>query len=92
MQRADENKCFSLWKDIFAGVPQGSLLDAFLFNIYINDKFIFVHAAFLGNYADNTTLYSIQNNPKTNQTILNYNFTTLQNGFIKIQVNSSSCV
>ena len=47
---------------------------------YINDIFLFVDTAFLGNYGD-TTLYSIQNNPKSNQAIINYNFTTLQKWF-----------
>ena len=73
MQRTGINH--SLWKDIIAGIPQGSI------GQYVNDIFIFVDTAFLGNYADDTALYSIQNNPKSNQAILNYNFTTLQKWF-----------
>ena len=36
---------------------------------------------FLGNYADDITLYSMQSNRKSNQAILSYNFTTLQKQF-----------
>ena len=45
--------------------------------IYINNIFLFVDTAFLENYTDGTTLYSIQKNPKGNQAFLNYNFTSL---------------
>ena len=83
LQRTGVNNSFSLWKDIIAGVPQGSILGPLLFNIYINDIFICVDTAFLGNYVDDTTLYSIQNNPKSNQPILNYNFTTLQKWYLQ---------
>ena len=78
LQRTAVKNSFSPWKDIIAGVPQGSILGPLLFHICINNIFLFVDTAFLGNYADDTTLYSIQNNPKSNQEILNYNFTTLQ--------------
>ena len=59
LQRTNVNNNFSLWKDIFAGVPQGSILGPLLFNIYINDIFLFVDNAQLCNYADDTTLYSV---------------------------------
>ena len=69
LQRTNVNNNFSLWKEIFAGVPQGSILGPFLFNICINDIFLFVDNAQLCNYADDTTLYSTQENHKTNRDI-----------------------
>ena len=61
--------------------------------IYINDIFRFFDTVFLGNYADNSTLYSIQNNPKSNQAIPNYNFTNLQKWFYEnyMVLNLSKC-
>ena len=81
LQRTNVNNNFSLWKDIFAGVPQGSILGPLIFNIYINDIFLFVDNAQICNYADDTTLYPVQENHKTNRDILNKNFLSLRKWF-----------
>lgn len=64
LQKKDGHNSFSLWTKIIADVP-------ILFDIYINNKFLSADTAFLENYADDTTLYSIQGNPKNKQPVLN---------------------
>ena len=59
--RTKINNTFSEWAEIFAGIPQGSILGPLLFNIYMNDIFYFVCES-ITNYADDTTPYSIKSN------------------------------
>ena len=65
----------------------------YIYICYINGIYYFVDSAFLRNYADDTTLYSIQNNSKRNQEILNNNFTALQKWFYEnyMVLNPSKC-
>ena len=61
-QRVSINSSFSTWKEIIAGVPQGSILGPLFFNIFQNDIFFFKNRAFLSNYADDNVLYAFDSN------------------------------
>ena len=53
------NGSFSDWNEVITEVPQGSILGSLLFNIFLNDIFMFISKSNLCNYADdNNTLYS----------------------------------
>ena len=58
------NWSFSIWTEIMARAPQGSILGPLLFNIFLNDIFIFKTNSKLCNYADDNTLYFIGKNLK----------------------------
>ena len=61
-QRIRVNGSFSIWTKTSLGVPQGSILGPFLFNIYLNDLFPFLEETEVCIYADNTTIYTCSSN------------------------------
>ena len=77
-QKVRVNKTFSEWERITTSVPQGSILGPLLFTIFVNDLFLFVSNASLGNYADDNTIYTFGDNLKTiKNTLLHENFAVI---------------
>ena len=49
-------KNFSEWERITTGVPQVLILGPLMFNIFLNDLFLFISNSSVSNYADGNTL------------------------------------
>ena len=59
-QRVESNAHFSSWVDIVFGVPQGSILEPLLFNIFLCDMFLSCKDVDFARYADDNTPYWIR--------------------------------
>ena len=57
-QRTKVNGSFSTWLELICGVPQGSILGPLLFNIFINDIFLFLDKTKIAKYADDNSTYT----------------------------------
>ena len=69
-QRVRVNSKFSMWVEIISGVSQRSILGPLLFNIFLNDLFLFVENSDLSNYVDDDTLFNSGNDlEKVKQTL-----------------------
>ena len=52
------NDTESIFQILLSGVPQGSILGPILFNIFINDLFLFINEVELANFADDNAIYT----------------------------------
>ena len=56
IQRNITNGSFSSWNQMIKGVPEGSILGPLLFNMVLNEIFLFISKCQLCNYVDDNTL------------------------------------
>ena len=75
------NNSFSEWAKIFVGVPQGSIVGPLLFDIFINDSFLFLQKFDLANYADDSTMYTSDKCVSSIIDSLRHEFTILSKWF-----------
>ena len=85
-QRTKVSNSYSSWSEIIAGIPQGSILGALLFNIFLNDLFLYPEETTLSNYADDNTLYSTGNTIESVKKALRKDFRIIQNWFHEILI------
>ena len=50
-----KGNAYSLWKEIFYGIPHGSILGPLIFNIFLCDLFYLLEGIEVVSYADDTT-------------------------------------
>ena len=92
-QRVRVNSSFSTWENIITGVPEGSILGSFLFNVFINDLFLFVSSSYLSNDADDKTLYAFGYNLEEVKNTLHFDFDLVSKWFEEnyMVLNADKC-
>ena len=72
------NNCKADFKQISYGVPQGSILGPLLFLLFINDLPLYTSNVFTDLYADDTTLYDVQDSMEQIENKLQSSLNNLQ--------------
>ena len=92
-QRTKVSNSYSSRSEIIASVPQGSILEPLIFNIFLDDLFLYPEEIFLSNYADDNTLYSVGNTIESVKKALSNDFRIIQNWFHEnlMVLNAKKC-
>ena len=92
-QRIKVNGCYSSWKELLCGVPQGSILGPLLFNIFIDGIFFYLDKSKLANYADDNSTYTVEDNILDLLKCLEHETSTVLNWFKinEMKSNSNKC-
>ena len=61
-QRKKIGSSYSDWANVTRGIPQRSILGPLLFNIFINDIFLFIEKSDICKFADDNILFSCRDN------------------------------
>ena len=74
-------------------MPQDSILEPILFNIFLNNLFLFISNSSLSNYADDNTLYTFGDNLKMIKGNLRNSFNTMDQRFYEnyMVLNAGKC-
>ena len=95
-QRVKVHYKYSSWNDIFYGVPQGSILGPLLFNIHLCDLFYFLEDLDIASYADDTTIYMVNEKKKSVTSALETSSSLLfgwfNNNFMKANSDKSHLI
>ena len=80
-QRVQTNNKFCSLNKVIAGVRQGSIDGPLLFNLFINDLFLFICFSTLSNYADDNNLFATGTDIQLINQMLLSNFRAVNNWF-----------
>lgn len=83
-QRTQINNYFGSGKKVILGVPQDSIDEPLLFDLFINDLVLLLVQYFLSNYAKDNTLYNTGNNLELSIIDLQTDFRAITNWFFEI--------
>ena len=92
-QRIKANTFYSSWEAILSGVPQGSILGPFLFNIFMCDMFLILKATYFTGYADDNTPFAVRDNTTDIKKALEEIGENLLNWFLsnEMKLNTDKC-